>query len=78
MGMEWRLGVDMHEGDDIMDGITFEQVLTMAECNEPEIDEGAMTRCFGRLMEQRAEDACFVMERNLAAMTAMARRLRGG
>ena len=31
--MTWKLGVDLHEKDNILDGLTFDDVITMLRCN---------------------------------------------
>jgi hypothetical protein len=76
MAKEWKLGVDMHELDNILDGITFDDVLTTVVCNEPEINEASVRKCVKELLSMRMTDFNELLEVNIKELVKQAKKRR--
>ena len=78
METEWKLGGDVHEDDALFDQITFRDIILMLHCNEKVIDQAAVNKCFVEILEQRLEDANFLLKKNTEEITRRAKIGRGG
>ena len=51
--------------DDILEGITFEELITTIQCNESEINLSTIKRVFKEILESRLEDARHTLNENI-------------
>lgn len=73
---QWKLGEDLNENDNLLDGITFEELITTVRCNCREIDDKAVYREFRRIMEIREQDMYSLLAKNMGAIIAAAKKGR--
>ena len=78
MEPEWKLGVDVHPDDNLFDPISFQDIILMLHCNEKVIDQAAVKKCFIEVVEQRLEDARFLLKKNTEEMIRLAKIGRSG
>lgn len=72
----WRLGEDLSENDNLLDGVTFEDLITAVRCNCRVIDERAVRRELTHILEVREQDFDFLLEKNMDAIIAAAKKGR--
>ena len=63
--MEWKLDVDLNEQDNLLDGITFEQVILDLYAGERVIDENAVKKVVKRILDDRLESMNFLLKNNM-------------
>jgi DNA gyrase/topoisomerase IV subunit B len=51
--------------DNILDDITFDELITTVEGNEKSIDERSVTRVFNELMKSKINEAKYVFKKNI-------------
>lgn len=73
---KWRLGEDLSEGDNLLDNVTFEELITTVHCNCQEINEKSVREEFKRILEIREQDMNFLLNKNMAAIIAAAKEGR--
>ena len=54
-----------HPKDNILDDITFEELITTFESNEKTIDEKSITKVFNELMKGKVSEAKFTFKKNI-------------
>lgn len=74
---QWKLGEDMFQEDNILDGITFYDVILAVKCNCPVINEKAVRDTYREIFEQRLEDATFILRKNIDEIIKQAEEMRG-
>ena len=74
---KWKLGNDMFPEDDILDPITFADVALAVKCNCRVIDRAAVLQTYWEILEQRLEDAEYLLKNNLDEIVKMALEMRG-
>ena len=72
----WKLGEDLSESDNLLDGITFDELITTVHCNCPVIDEKAVYAEFKRILEIREQDMYSLLNKNLDAIIIAAKKGR--
>ena len=75
---KWKLGADMFSTDDILDPITFDDVILAVKCNCKEITPEAVMRTYREILEIALEDADFIVENNVEEIAEAARKMRNG
>lgn len=73
---QWRLNSDLHEEDNLLDGFTFEQVITALRCNEKTIDEKAVKKVVKEILDSQMEDLQFLLENNMDLIIQKAKQNR--
>jgi hypothetical protein len=71
----WKLGADVHQKDNILDGITFEDIIDSVRCSLP-ADQQTPTkirRLVNEVIEQRMQDFRFLLDNNIHEIIAQAR-----
>ena len=76
MERNWKLGEDVYPEDNILDGITFQEVIMTVHCNCREITYDAIRKEVSTLLKMRIEDMKILMEKNLAVIVDEARKGR--
>ena len=66
-----------HEGDDLMRGITFEDLITALNSNEQTVDEAAVRRVFSDMYRANLEDAKAELRDSMKKIISMATAGRG-
>lgn len=62
---EWKLGKDLHEKDNLLDGVTIEDLIITVHHNCRTITPEGVKYCFAEIMKMRLDDAIFIMEQNM-------------
>ena len=76
MDRQWKLGEDMHETDNILDGITFDDVILALHSGERVIDEKAVRRVVKEILEIQMQDFEYILNNNINEIIARAKRGR--
>jgi hypothetical protein len=76
MDKQWRLGVDLHELDSLLNGITFDDVLTAVICNEPIIDEKSVRKVIHEIREVCMIEMNELLKKNISRIVAAAKKRR--
>lgn len=72
----YELGVDLIPSDSLLDGVTFDDLILAVHCNSREITRAAVHAELGRILEGRRQDMNFLMEKNMDAIIAAAKKGR--
>ena len=79
MEKQFKLGVDLHESEDLLSGFTFEGVIDMCYSNlgtDPErVTKAAVRKEISELLDAQMKDFRFLLENNLDEIV---NRVRGG
>ena len=67
-----KLGIDLHQKDDLMSGFTFEDIIITLQCNEPIINEAAVKRIASEMLQGRLEDYEAMLNQNIAEILKQA------
>lgn len=76
MDREWKLGVDLSTCDNLLDGITFDDLILAVHCNCREINRMAVHQQLSEILAQRRQDMVHLLERNIETIMAEARKGR--
>lgn len=75
MDRQWKLGEDLAEVDNILDPITFDDVI-LALHHERTINEKSLKMVVKDIMDQRMQDFEYLLENNIDEIIARAKRGR--
>lgn len=73
----WKLGEDLFIEDNLLDQISFYDISLALKCNYSVIDEEAARDVFEEILEQRLEDARYLLDRNMDEIIDYAERMKG-
>ena len=76
MDREWKLRVDLSTCDNLLDGITFDDLILAVHCNCREINRMAVHQQLSEILAQRRQDLVHLLERNIETIMAEARKGR--
>lgn len=76
MDRAWKLGDDLYPEDNILDGITFQELITTVRCNCRTVSPEAIMREFETILAIHMEDARFLLRNNLSAIMQTAGKER--
>lgn len=65
MEKAWRLGDDLNRTDSILDGVTFDDLILAVHHNCRQITLEAVKQEMKQILEQRLEDANYLVENNI-------------
>lgn len=65
MERQWLLGQDLSSNDNLLDGITFYEVILQVHCNCRKITPQAVRKELEETLSQRIEDMRFLLENNM-------------
>lgn len=71
---EWKLGVDLITSDNLLDPVTFDDVILAVRCNCRKIDKNAVRKTLREILEQRLQDTWYLLEMNEDAIIEAAKR----
>lgn len=72
----WKLGDDLSTYDNLLDGFTFEDVITMFKCNCRNLTVAEAEKELKELLDSRLTDLYFLFENNCEEMLKIARSRR--
>ncbi len=73
---EWELGVDLGQEDNLLDNITFHELILTVHCNCRTIDEKSVRRELENILEIKKTDMYELLERNIWHIIAEAKKGR--
>ena len=73
---EWKLGKDLVTSDNLLDGLTFDDLILAVHCNSRVITPAAVRSELKEILESRKQDMMFLLEKNMDAIMAEARKGR--
>lgn len=73
----WKLGDDLSLEDDIIDPVTFDDIVISVRCNAKRIDKEAVKKAWKEIMEIRLEDALYLLENNIEEIIEEVKRQKG-
>ena len=73
----WKLGDDLSVYDNLLDPVTFDELIVTAHCNCKELTPEAVRKECKEIFLSKIEDAKELLERNLDAIVAEAKKGRG-
>lgn len=76
MDRKWKLGEDLHPEDNMLDGFTFEDVITMVKCNCKELTKESAQRELKQMLDSRFEDLKFLFDNNIDEILKIAHSRR--
>lgn len=65
MERNWKLNDDLFPEDNILDPITFDDVILAVHCNCRELTRKEVVRTCREMLEQRLEDTKFLLKNNI-------------
>ena len=72
----WKLGEDLVTSDSLLDGLTFDDLILAVHCNCRSITPEAVRAELKEVLESRKQDMMFLLEKNMGAIMAEARKGR--
>ena len=73
---KWILGYDLAASDNLLDGITLDDVILAVHCNCKTIDRNAIRTQVQEILSQRLEDMNYLLDRNIDQIAEEARKGR--
>lgn len=73
---EWKLGEDLVTSDNLLDGLTFDDLILAVHCNCPVINRVAVYGELSGMLASRRQDMMDLLERNMDVIMAEARKGR--
>ena len=77
MERQWTLGEDLVASDNLLDPVTFEELITTVRCNCRIITPKAVQKELMHIMEIRSMDMMALMENSMEAIIREAKKGRG-
>lgn len=76
MDREWKLGKDLSTYDNLLDGLTFDDLILSVHCNCRTITSATVLKEFDSIMQSRMEDVRFLLNNNMNEIVAEAKKGR--
>lgn len=73
---EWKIGEDLATSDNLLDGLTFDDLILAVHCNCPVINRTAVYRELSKMLASRRQDMMDLLEKNMDVIMAEARKGR--
>ena len=73
---KYELGVDLVPSDSLLDGLTFADLILAVHCNCREVTRAAVHAELSRMLASRKQDMNFLLEKNMDAIIAAAKKGR--
>lgn len=64
-GRKWKLGEDVDRQDNLLDGISFDELILTAHCNCREITPEEVEKELDKILEIRLQDMKYLLKNNL-------------
>lgn len=75
---KWELGDDLLESDNLLDPVTFGDLILAVHCNCRTIDRKSVQKEMDEILEERMTDFRFLLKKNMDAIMAAAKKGRSG
>ena len=72
----WKLGIDLDARDNLLDGVTFADLIRAVHCDCRDISPEAVRKELNTILSQRRQDMMFLLEINMDAIIQEARKGR--
>lgn len=72
----WRLGEDLVSSDNLLDGVTLDDLILAVHCNCRAITPAAVRSELKEMLKSRKQDMMCLLEKNMDAIMAEARKGR--
>lgn len=72
----WKLGEDIDRHDNLLDSISFDELIVTVHCNCREITQEAVKKELNRILEIRMQDMKYLLEKNVDEIIAEAKKGR--
>ena len=69
---KWKLGEDVSPSENLLDPVTFAELIMTLRCNCPEITETAVGTEIKRIMDIRIQDMNYLLDNNIEEIIAAA------
>jgi uncharacterized protein YqgV (UPF0045/DUF77 family) len=76
MEREYKLGKDLNETDSLLDGFTFEDVITAVRCGEEIINSATVRRVVSDILENQKQDLHSLLRANMSEIIKRAKKGR--
>lgn len=76
MERQWKLGEDLSTSDNLLDNVTFKELITTVRCNCSTINSKAVRTELKRILEIRKQDMEYLFKENMDAIIAEAKKGR--
>ena len=76
MDKAWKLGIDLNECDNLLDGFSFEAVITALHHGEKVINKAAVRRVVKDILESQLQDLNCLLENNMSEIIKRAKKGR--
>lgn len=73
---KWKLGEDLSTSDNLLDPVTFDDLILAVHCNCRLITPDEVVKTMSEMLEQRLQDTRFLIKNNMEAIMDEARKGR--
>ena len=73
---QWKLGEDLSTSDNLLDPVTFDDLILAVHCNCRVITPDEVVKTMREMLEQRLQDTRFLIKNNMEAIMDEARKGR--
>lgn len=73
---KWKLGEDLSTSDNLLDPVTFDDLILAVHCNCRLITPDEVVKTMREMLEQRLQDTRFLIKNNMEAIMDEARKGR--
>ena len=73
---EWKLGKDLVTSDNLLDGLTFDDLILAVHCSGRDITPSVVYSELAEMVKGRTQDMMFLVNQNMEAIMAEARKGR--
>lgn len=73
---KWKLGEDLSTSDNLLDPVTFDDLILAVHCNYRVITPDEVVKTMREMLEQRLQDTLFLIKNNMEAIMDEARKGR--
>lgn len=76
MERSWTLGDDLITSDNLLDGVTFDDLILAVHCSSREVNRASVHAELSEILAGRKQDMMFLLENNMEAIMAAAMKGR--
>lgn len=76
MERSWTLGDDLITSDNLLDGVTFDDLILAVHCSSREVNPSSVRTELNKILAIRKEDMTFLLEKNMDAIIRAAKEGR--
>lgn len=76
MERSWTLGDDLVTSDNLLDGVTFDDLILAVHCSSKEVNRASVHAELREILATRKQDMMFLVEKNMGAIIRAAKEGR--